>query len=159
SLLGDFGADVIKVERPTTGDAMRNLGPRKDGIPLWWKAAARNKSSLTLDFTTPRGKEILLELVRRSDVLVENFRPGTLERHALGWETLHEMNPRLVMLRISGFGQTGPYRSRRGFGRIAEAMSGSAHLTGFPDGPPVHVGHSLADTVAGLMGAFGVLLA
>jgi len=159
TLLGDFGAEVIKVERPGDGDAMRRLGPRKDGVALWWKAAARNKKSITLDFAKPRGREILVELVRRSDVLVENFRPGTLERHELGWETLHELNPRLVMLRISGFGQTGPRRDQPGFGRIAEAMSGSAQLTGEPDGPPLHVGYSLADTATGLTGAFGVLVA
>jgi crotonobetainyl-CoA:carnitine CoA-transferase CaiB-like acyl-CoA transferase len=159
TLLGDFGAEVIKVERPGEGDAMRRLGPRKGGVALWWKAAARNKRSITLDFTKPLGRDILIELARRSDVLVENFRPGTLERHDLGWETLHELNPRLVMLRISGFGQTGPRSSQPGFGRIAEAMSGSAQLTGEPDGPPTHVGYSLADTATGLTGAFGAVVA
>jgi formyl-CoA transferase len=158
TMLGDFGAEVIKVERPGRGDAMRQLGPRKDGKPLWWKAAARNKRSITLDFTQAEGREILLDLVRVSDVLVENFRPGTLERHDLGWERLHELNPRLVMLRISGFGQEGPEAHRPGFGRIAEAMSGAAQLTGEPDGPPIHVGYSLADTLTGLTGAYGVLL-
>jgi crotonobetainyl-CoA:carnitine CoA-transferase CaiB-like acyl-CoA transferase len=159
TMLGDFGAEVIKVERPGDGDAMRRLGPRKDGIPLWWKAAARNKESITLDFVKPRGREVLIELIRRSDVLVENFRPGTLERHGLGWERLHELNPRLVMVRISGFGQTGSRRGQPGFGRIAEAMSGSAQLTGEPGGPPMHVGYSLADTATGLTGAFGALVA
>lgn len=159
TMLSDFGADVLKIERREGGDPMRRLGPRRDGIPLWWKSAGRNKRSVTLDFTTPRGRELLLDLVRRSDVVVENFRPGTLERHGLGWDALREVNPKLVMLRISGFGQTGPYNSRPGFGRTAEAMSGAAELTGFPDGPPVHVGYSLADTLAGLMGAFGILLA
>jgi len=159
TLLGDFGAEVIKVERPGEGDPMRRLGPRKNGTALWWKAAARNKKSITLDFATPVGREILIELVRRSDVLVENFRPGTLERHDLGWETLHEVNPGLVMLRISGFGQTGPRSGQPGFGRIAEAMSGSAQLTGDPDGPPMHVGYSLADTATGLTGAFGAVVA
>jgi len=159
TLLGDFGAEVIKVERPGEGDAMRRLGPRKDGVALWWKAAARNKKSITLDFAKPVGREILIELARRSDVLVENFRPGTLERHDLGWETLHELNPRLVMLRISGFGQTGPRSRQPGFGRIAEAMSGSAQLTGDPEGPPMHVGYSLADTATGLTGAFGAVVA
>ena len=138
---------------------MRRLGPRKDGIPVWWKAAGRNKRSVTLDFSTPRGRDILLRLVERSDVLVENFRPGTLERKGLGWDDLRDVNPKLVMLRISGFGQYGPYASRPGFGRTAEAMSGAAELTGYPDGPPIHVGYSLADTLSGLMGAFGVLLA
>ena len=158
TLLGDFGAEVLKIERPVQGDPMRNLGPKKDGHSLWWKAAARNKKSVTLDFTKPRGREILLDLVKASDVLIENFRPGTLERHGLGWNTLHETNRRLVVLQISGFGQTGPHRGRPGFGRTAEAMSGAAYLTGFPEGPPVHVGYSLADTLTGLMGAFGVLL-
>jgi formyl-CoA transferase len=159
TMLADHGADVLKIEHPERGDPMRRLGPRKGEVPVWWMAAGRNKRSVTLDFRTTRGREILLRLVERSDVLVENFRAGTLERHGLGWEDLRRVNPRLVMLRISGFGQQGPYASRPGFGRTAEAMSGSAALTGYPDGPPVHVGYSLADTLAGLMGAFGVLLA
>lgn len=159
TMLADFGADVLKIERPESGDPMRRLGMRKDGIPLWWKAAGRNKRSVTLDFTKPRGRELLLDLIRASDVVVENFRPGTLERHGLGWEDLRAINPRLVMLRISGFGQTGPYRTRPGFGRTAEAMSGAAELTGPSEGPPIHAGYSLADTLTGLMGAFGILLA
>lgn len=159
TMLADHGADVLKIEHPERGDPMRKLGPRKGDIPVWWKAAGRNKRSVTLDFTAPRGKEILLRLVEQSDVLVENFRPGTLERHGLGWDDLRQVNPRLVMLRISGFGQYGPYASRPGFGRTAEAMSGAAALTGYPDGPPIHVGYSLADTLTGLMGAFGILLA
>jgi crotonobetainyl-CoA:carnitine CoA-transferase CaiB-like acyl-CoA transferase len=159
TLLGDFGAEILKIERPGRGDAMRGLGPRKDGVPVWWKAAARNKKSVTLDFQTAAGRDLLLRLVRESDVVVESFRPGTLERHDLGWDVLSEANPRLVMLRISGFGQTGPSRTRPGFGRIAEAMSGAAHLTGEADGPPLHAGYSLADMSTGLMGAFGVLLA
>lgn len=158
TMLADFGADVIKVERPGGGDPMRRLGPRKDGKPLWWKAAARNKRSLTLDFTRPEGRQILLELVAGCDVVVENFRPGTLERHGLGWEELRAVNSRLVMLRISGFGQSGPDAARPGFGRIAEAMSGATQLTGEPDGPPTHAGYSLADTVSGLTGAFGLVL-
>jgi crotonobetainyl-CoA:carnitine CoA-transferase CaiB-like acyl-CoA transferase len=158
TMLADFGAEVIKIEKPGTGDPMRRLGPRKDGTPLWWICAARNKKSVTLDFTTQRGRELLTELVRRSDVVVENFRPGTLERHQLGWEQLKEVNPRLVMLRLSGFGQLTHYPTRPGFGRVAEAMAGAAELTGDRDGPPMHVGYSLADTLAGLMGAFGILL-
>src|SRR5579863_8700723 len=109
TLLADFGAEVLKVEKPGEGDPMRRLGPRKDGTPLWWVCAARNKKSVALDFTTLRGKELLLELVARSDVVVENFRPGTLERHSLGWEQLREVNPKLVMLRLSGFGQLTHY--------------------------------------------------
>jgi crotonobetainyl-CoA:carnitine CoA-transferase CaiB-like acyl-CoA transferase len=159
TMLADHGADVLKIEHPERGDPMRRLGPRKGEVPVWWKAAGRNKRSVTLDFAKPRGREILLRLVERSDVLVENFRPGTLERRGLGWDDLRRVNPRLVMLRISGFGQSGPYASRPGFGRTAEAMSGAPTLTGYPDGPPIHVGYSLADTLAGLMGAFGVLLA
>lgn len=159
TLLGDFGAEVIKIEPPGTGDPMRRLGPRKDGVPLWWKAAGRNKKSVTLDFRHPAGREILLAIVRKSDVVVENFRPGTLEKHGLGWVDLNRANPALVMLRISGFGQTGPTAGRPGFGRVAEAMSGAAQLTGDPEGSPVHVGYSLADTLSGLMGAYGVVLA
>jgi crotonobetainyl-CoA:carnitine CoA-transferase CaiB-like acyl-CoA transferase len=159
TMLADHGADVLKIEHPERGDPMRRLGPRKDDVPLWWKAAGRNKRSVTLDFSTLRGKEILLRLVEQSDVLVENFRPGTLERRGLGWEDLRRVNPGLVMLRISGFGQYGPYAARPGFGRTAEAMSGAAELTGYPDGPPIHVGYSLADTLTGLMGAFGIMLA
>ncbi len=137
---------------------MRQLGPRKAGQPLWWKAAARNKKSVTLDIESPDGRALLLDLVKISDVLVENFRPGVLERHGLGPDVLQGRNPRLVIVRISGFGQVGPGHSRPGFGRIAEAMSGASQLTGDPDGPPGHVGYSLADMLSGLMGAFGALL-
>jgi crotonobetainyl-CoA:carnitine CoA-transferase CaiB-like acyl-CoA transferase len=159
SLLSDFGAEVVKIERPGTGDYMRGLGPRKDEEPLWWKCAARNKKSVTLDFRQPEGNRILRELVSSSDVLVENFRPGTLERHGFGWDEVRELNPKLVMVRISGFGQDTKRSRRPGFGRMADAMSGAAHLTGDPDGSPVHVGFSLADTLSGLMGAFGAVLA
>ncbi len=159
TMLGDFGAEVIKIEPPGTGDPMRRLGPRKEGVPLWWKAAARNKKSVTLDFRKPAGKRILLEIIKHSDVLAENFRPGTLERYGLGWEDLRVANPRLVMLRISGFGQEGPGSMRPGFGRTAEAMSGAPQLTGDPGRSPVHVGYSLADTLTGLMGAYGILMA
>jgi crotonobetainyl-CoA:carnitine CoA-transferase CaiB-like acyl-CoA transferase len=159
TLLGDFGAEVIKVERPDGGDAMRKLGASKDGAPLWWKVAARNKKSITLNITIPQGKDLLERLVGHADVLVENYRPGTLERLGLGWGHLHALNPRLVMLRISGYGQTGPRRLQPGFGRAGEAMSGLVQLTGFRDGPPVHVGYSLADTVTGLMGAYAVMMA
>lgn len=157
TMLGDFGADVIKVERRAAGDPARRLGMQKNGVPIWWKVAGRNKRSITLDFTTERGREALLRLIAKSDVVVENFRPGTLERHQLGWDVLHALNPRLVMLRVSGYGQFGPKSSRPGFGRVAEAMSGAAHLIGEKDGPPMLVGYSLADELAGLFGAFGVL--
>lgn len=156
--LGDFGAEVIKVELPGSGDAMRTLPPLKDGVPLWWKVAARNKKSITLDIRQPRGREIFLELVRRSDVLAENFRPGTLERWNLSWEVLREVNPRLVVLRTTGFGQTGPLRGEPGYGRVAEAISGLTYLTGEPDGPPLHAPFPLGDYVAGLFGAIGVLV-
>jgi formyl-CoA transferase len=159
TLLGDFGAEVIKVERPDGGDAMRRLGPFKDGVSLWWKVSARNKKCVTLNIQAPEGKRLLEDLVARADVLVENYRPGTLERLGLGWERLHVVNPRLVMLRISGYGQTGPRREAPGFGRAGEAMSGVVHLTGFAEGAPMHIGFSLADTVSGLMGAYGAMMA
>ncbi|MBI3949603.1 MAG: CoA transferase [Acidobacteria bacterium] len=159
SLMADFGAEVIKIEQPGKVDTMRLLGPRKDGIALWWKVAGRNKKCITLNFQHERGREILLQLVSVSDVLVENFRPGTLQKYGLGWEDLRRVNPKLVMLSISGFGQTGPYSHKPGFGRIAEAFSGASQLTGEPDHPPMHVGYSLADTLSGLMGGFAVIMA
>lgn len=159
TLMGDFGAEVIKVERPDGGDAMRRLGPFKDGVSLWWKVSARNKKCVTLNIQAPEGKRLLEELAARADVLVENYRPGTLERLGLGWERLHAVNPRLVMLRISGYGQTGPRRDAPGFGRAGEAMSGVVHLTGYAEGAPMHIGFSLADTVSGLMGAYGAMMA
>ncbi len=159
TLLGDFGADVLKIERPDGGDAMRRLGPFKDGVSLWWKVSARNKKCITLNIQSPDGKRLLERLVEQCDVLVENYRPGTLERQGLGWDRLHAINRRLVMLRISGYGQSGPRRLSPGFGRAGEAMSGVVHLTGPADGAPMHVGFSLADTVSGLMGAYGVMMA
>lgn len=157
--LGDFGADVIKVEHPQVGDITRNLGWKVGGVALWWKLISRNKRPVTLDLSQPKGQDLLLRLVERADVLVESFRPGTLERWNLAPERLHERNPRLVILRISGFGQTGPYRMRAGFGTLAEAMSGYVHMTGDPDGPPVLPPVALADEVAGLLGAFAVMVA
>jgi succinyl-CoA--D-citramalate CoA-transferase len=159
TLLGDFGADVIKIERPGEGDPMRSMGPTSDDGPVWWKSMGRNKRSLALDWKHPKALPVLKELVRSSQVLIENFRPGVLERNGFGPEVLHEWNEDLVILRISGYGQTGPYASRPGFGKAAEAMSGLVHLTGFPDGPPVHPGFPMADMVTGLMGAYGVVLA
>jgi crotonobetainyl-CoA:carnitine CoA-transferase CaiB-like acyl-CoA transferase len=157
--LSDFGADVIKVEHPTQGDTARNLGWRSGDVSLLWKHVGRNKRPVTLNLSHPEGQELLLQLVETADVLVESFRPGTLERWNLAPERLLERNPKLVILRTSGFGQTGPYAPRPGFGSLAESLSGLAHMTGFPDGPPVLPAVALADEVAGLMGAFGVMLA
>ena len=153
TLLGDFGADVVKVEHPG-GDSLRNLGWEKDGVSLWWTVVNRNKRAVTLKLSHDLGREALLRLVDEADVLVENFRPGTMERWGLGWEALHERNPRLVMVRVTGFGQTGPYRERAGFGTLAESMSGFAHINGHPDGPPTLPPFALADGITGLSGAF-----
>jgi crotonobetainyl-CoA:carnitine CoA-transferase CaiB-like acyl-CoA transferase len=157
-LLGDYGADVIKIECPS-GDPARTHGWQKDGHGLWWKVIARNKKTITLDFRTPRGRELLCDLIEQADVIVENFRPGVMEKWGLGPHTLHEINPRLIILRVTGFGQTGPYANRRAFGTLAEAMSGFAHQTGQEDGPPTLPPFGLADGVAGITGAFAVTLA
>jgi crotonobetainyl-CoA:carnitine CoA-transferase CaiB-like acyl-CoA transferase len=157
-ILGDHGAEVIKVEHPR-GDPARTHGHRKDGHGLWWKVLGRNKLAITLDLSKPRGQELLRGLVAKSDVLIENFRPGVMERWGLGWEALSAVNPRLVMLRVTGFGQLGPYASRPGFGTLAEAMSGFAHITGQPDGPPTLPPFGLADGIAGLAGATAVMMA
>lgn len=157
--LGDFGADVVKVEHPKTGDPVRQMGWEADGATLWSRWLGRNKRPITLDLSRPKGQRLFLRLVGTADVLVESFRPGTLERWTLAPDTLFERNPRLVILRVSGFGQTGPYRRRPGFGTLAESMSGYAHMTGFPDGPPVLPPVALADEVSALLGAFGVMVA
>src|SRR6185503_1693826 len=159
TLLGDLGADVIKIEDPRRGDTIRTLSPRYEGVPLWWKVAGRNKRSVALDLREARGREILLRLVALADVLIENFRPGTLERWELGVDRLQEAQPNLIVLRISGFGQQSTFAERPGYGRIGEAMSGAVNLTGEPDGRPYHVGFSLGDATTGLMGALGVLAA
>jgi len=153
TLLGDFGAEVIKVEHPD-GDSLRNLGWKKDGVSLWWAVVNRNKRAVTLKLSHNLGREALLRLVDEADVLIENFRPGTMERWGLGWDVIHERNPRLVMVRVTGFGQTGPYRERAGFGTLAESMSGFAHINGHPDGPPTLPPFALADGITGLSGAF-----
>ncbi len=158
-ILGDFGADVIKIEHPRIGDGMRGHGRQKDGVPLWWKMVARNKRCIGLDIGTPEGAAILLELARTADVLVESFRPGTLERWGLSPERLREANPRLIVVRVSGFGQTGPYAPRAGFGTLAEAMSGFAAMTGEPDGPPTLPPFGLADGIAGISAANAALMA
>ena len=157
--LGDFGADVIKIEHPKMGDTTRNLGWKVQGVALWWKHISRNKRPVTLDLSHPKGQEILLRLAGTADVLVESFRPGTLEKWNLPPERLHEANPQLVILRNSAFGQTGPYARRPGFGTLAEAMSGLAHMTGFPDRGPVLPSIALADEVAAVVGAFAVMVA
>ena len=157
-LLGDYGADVLKVELPA-GDPARTHGWSVKGHGLWWKVIARNKEAMTLDVRTPEGREIILKLVADADVMTENFRPGVLEGWGLGPDELHVVNPRLVLLRTTGFGQDGPYARRRAFGSLAEAMTGFAHLTGQPDGPPTLPPFGLADGVAGITGAFAVLTA
>lgn len=159
TMLGDFGADVIKVEHPKGGDAVRSHGHSKDGVNLWWKALGRNKRCITLYLGDPDGAALFTRLVADADVLIENFRPGTLERYGVGPDVLHELNPRLVIARVTGFGQFGPYSSRPGFGTLAEAMSGFAAITGEPAGPPTLPPFGLADGIAALTTAFAVLAA
>lgn len=159
TFLGDFGAEVTKIEHPRQPDAARGHGASKDGVGLWWKTLGRNKRTATLDLSKPQGQEILLALAERHDVLIENFRPGTLERWNLGWERLSQRNPRLVLVRVTAFGQHGPYAGRPGFGSLAEAMSGFAALTGEPDGPPTLPPFGLADGIAALAAAFATMTA
>ena len=159
TLLGDFGADVVKVEHPRKPDPSRGHGPAKDGIGLWRKVLGRNKRTMTLDLSTRGGRDTLLRLAADADVIVENFRPGTLERWGLGWEELSTVNPRLVLARVTGFGQFGPYAHRPGFGTLAEAMSGFAAITGEPDGPPTLPPFGLADSIAALTTAYAVMTA
>jgi len=158
ALLGDFGAEVIKVEHPS-GDPLRTHGPQKSGVGLWWKQLSRNKQCVTLNLSAPRGQELLLDLASSADVLIENFRPGVMERWNLSYERLRDRNRGLVMLRTTGFGQSGPYAKRPGFGTQAEAMSGFAAMTGPADGPPTLPPFGLADGIAGLAGAFAVMTA
>jgi crotonobetainyl-CoA:carnitine CoA-transferase CaiB-like acyl-CoA transferase len=157
--LADFGADVIKVERPGAGDPLRQLGRFEGDVPLWWKADGRNKRSITLDVKTDEGQAILKRLVADADVLVENFRPGTLERLNLGYDVLSAENPGLIMVRVTGWGQDGPYRDRAGFGTLAEAISGWAHLNGFPENPPTLPPFALGDAVTSLVGSFATMVA
>ncbi len=158
-MLGEFGAEVIKVEPPGEGDPLRKWRKLYQGTSVWWEVQSRNKASITLDLRHPRGQEVARRLIRRSDVVIENFRPGTLEGWGLGWEQLSAEQPGLIMLRISGFGQTGPYRDRPGFGVIGESMGGLRYITGEPGRPPVRVGVSIGDSLAALHGVIGVLLA
>ena len=157
--LAEFGADVIKVEPPGVGDPLRLWRMLRNGTSVWWEVQSRNKRSVCIDLREPEGQELVRRLAVEADVLIENFKPGTLEGWGLGWEALHALNPRLVMLRISGYGQTGPYRDRPGFGVIGEAMGGIRHLTGEPGRVPVRVGVSLGDSLAALHGVIGVMMA
>lgn len=158
-MLGEFGAEVIKIEPPKTGDPLRKWRLLHDDTSVWWEVQSRNKQSVTLDLRQPEAQEVIRKLVKSADVLVENFRPGTLEGWGLGWETLHAINPGLIMLQVSGYGQTGPYRDRPGFGVVGEAMGGLRHLSGEPGRPPVRVGVSIGDSLSALHGVIGVLLA
>lgn len=157
--LADFGAEVIKVETPVTGDALRKWRLLKDGTSVWWQVQSRNKKSISLDLKTPQAQEIIRTLILECDVLIENFRPGTLEEWGLDPQDLLIINPRLIILRVSGYGQTGPYRDRPGFGVVAEAMGGLRHLTAEPGRVPVRVGVSIGDTLAALHGVIGILMA
>ncbi|MFJ5211699.1 MULTISPECIES: CaiB/BaiF CoA transferase family protein [Streptomyces] len=159
TMLGDFGAEVIKVEHPEKPDPSRGHGPAKDGVGLWWKVLGRNKRAITLNLSRPGGRTTLLRLAATADVIIENFRPGTLEKWDLGWPELSAANPRLVLTRVTGFGQFGPSSHRPGFGTLAEAMSGFAALTGEPDAPPTLPPFGLADSIAGLATAYAVMTA
>ena len=158
-ILGDFGADVIKVEHPTRPDPLRGHGVRVDGHSLWWKQVSRNKRSIGIDLSKEAGAKLLLDLVATSDVLIENFRAGTLDRWGLGWDQLKAANPNIIVLRITGFGQTGPYANRAGFATVVEAMSGFSAITGEPGGPPLLPPFGLADFLAGVVGAGAVSMA
>ena len=157
--LADFGAEVIKVESPGEGDPLRKWRMLHKGTSVWWQAQSRNKQSIALDLRVKEGQAIARQLALEADVVIENFRPGTLEKWGLGWEELHQANPKMIMLRISGYGQDGPRRDEPGFAAIGEAMAGLRHITGHPNEIPVRAGVSLGDTIAGLHGALGVLLA
>jgi formyl-CoA transferase len=157
--LADFGAEVIKIEPPGEGDPLRKWRLLHQGTSVWWQVQSRNKQSVVLDLRTPKGQEIARRLIRAADVVIENFRPGTMEAWGLGWDALSAANPRLIMLRLSGYGQTGPYRDRPGFGVIGEAMGGMRYITGEPGRVPVRVGVSIGDSLASLHGVIGVLLA
>jgi crotonobetainyl-CoA:carnitine CoA-transferase CaiB-like acyl-CoA transferase len=157
--LADFGADVIKVEHPKGGDPSRNWGAKKNGIPLAWKAQSRGKRLLALDINHPEGQEIIRKLAAKSDVMIENYRPGKLEEWGLSYDKLSERNPKLILVRVSGWGQTGPYKNRPGFGTLAEAISGFAHITGQPDGPPTLPPFGLADGITAQIGTWVVMMA
>lgn len=158
-VLAEFGAEVIKIESPDGGDPLRTWRKLHQGTSLWWLAQARNKKSVAVNLKAPEGQDIVRRLARNADIVVENFRPGTLETWGIGWPQLSAINPGLVMVRLSGYGQSGPYSERPGFGAIGEAMGGLRHLTGHPDRAPVRVGVSIGDSIAALYGAIGALMA
>ncbi len=158
-MLAEFGADVIKIESPDGGDPLRKWRKMYEGTSLWWYVQARNKKSLTLNLKSPEAQEVVRKLVKDADIVVENFRPGAMEKWGLGWEALSQINPKLIMVRLSGFGQTGPYRDRPGFGAIGESMGGLRYITGFPDRPPARVGVSIGDSIAALHGVIGAMMA
>jgi crotonobetainyl-CoA:carnitine CoA-transferase CaiB-like acyl-CoA transferase len=157
TMLADLGAEVLKAEMPGEGDALRRLAPHKDGVPLWWKVTNRNKRGITLDLRRPEGKALLGRLVAEYEVLVENFRTGTLDEWGITRDWLQGINPRLTILRVTGFGQTGPYRRKPGFARVFEAMSGFTRMCGEEGGTPLHLGYPISDAVGGLFGAIGIL--
>lgn len=159
TFLADFGAEVIKIEQPGGGDSLRGIGPFAEGEGLWWQVEGRNKKSVTLDLRRPEGQDVLRQLVVQSDAVIENFRPGTLERWGVDYANLKSVNPRIVMLSVSGFGQNGPYAERAGYDRMGLAFSGVMGITGYPDRPPVRVGNSVADYATATMGAFAVMMA
>ena len=158
-MLGDFGARVVKVEHPLLGDDLRRWPPTKGDVPLWWKVTNRNKELITLDLSKPEGQELCRRVVGHFDIVIENFRPGTLERWGLGYDVLAAINPRVILVRISGYGQTGPYAGRPGYGTVAEAMSGMPSFTGFPDGPPTLSAFPLVDSLAGMVAVQAAMMA
>ncbi len=159
TLLADFGADVVKIEQPRVGDSMRHWTPVKEGRSLWWKVIGRNKRLVTLNLSSPKGQDLLRRLAATADILIENYRPGTFERWGLGYDALSAVNPRLVFVRVSGYGQSGPYRHRGGYGTIAEAFSGIPSFTGFPETPPTLPGFPMADSVAATFAAMAAMFA
>jgi crotonobetainyl-CoA:carnitine CoA-transferase CaiB-like acyl-CoA transferase len=157
--MADFGADVIKIEQPVEGDSMRRWAPMKDGKSLWWKVIARNKRLISLSLSANEGQEVFKRLVREADIVIENYRPGTFERWGLGYDELARINPRIILVRVSGFGQTGPYSHRGGYGTVAECFSGAPSFTGFPDKPPTLPGFPLADSTAATFAAMAAMFA
>ncbi|HWI15828.1 MAG TPA: CoA transferase, partial [Burkholderiales bacterium] len=158
-ILAEFGAEVIKIEAPDGGDQLRQWRKMYEGTSLWWYVQARNKKSITVNLRDPAGQEIVRKLARDADIVVENFRPGALEKWNIGWEQLSAINPGLIMVRLSGFGQDGPYRDKPGFGVVGESMGGMRYVTGYPDRPPVRLGISIGDSVAALHGVIGAMMA